>query len=155
MTSEQALASARELLIPWTAGEKTPEPGRLDLTILPENLLSTVHALEQQPWGFLSAVTGSDPGAQIETLEVLYHFCSGSAVLTLRVPVPRAAATVPSICEVIPSATFFERELAEMLGITVQGTPDPSHLYLPEDWPDQTYPLRKDFQAEGESHAGR
>jgi Ni,Fe-hydrogenase III component G len=54
---------------------------------------------------------------------------------------------VPSICGVIPSAGFFERELGEMLGVTVDGIPDASRLFLPDDWPDGVYPLRKEFAA--------
>jgi Ni,Fe-hydrogenase III component G len=153
MTIEQALSEARALVAAWITADKTPEAGRLDVTIAPENLVAAVRELHRTPWGFLSAVTGLDAGPQVENLEALYHFCSGSAVLTLRVPVPRAVSVIPSICEVIPSASFFERELAEMFGINVVGTPDPSHLYLPDDWPDQTFPMRKDFQAEGVTHA--
>jgi Ni,Fe-hydrogenase III component G len=33
----------------------------------------------------------------------------------------------------------------EMFGIVVSGTPDPSRLYLPEDWEEGVYPLRKDW----------
>ena len=29
--------------------------------------------------------------------------------------------------------------------IEVEGTPDSSHLLLPDEWPDGVYPLRKDF----------
>jgi Ni,Fe-hydrogenase III component G len=65
-------------------------------------------------------------------------------VLTLRVPTAREAASVPSVCGLIPSASVFERELVEMFGITVVGTPDNSRLFLADDWPDGIYPLRKD-----------
>jgi Ni,Fe-hydrogenase III component G len=76
---------------------------------------------------------------------VLYHFCQDAAVATLRVPLPREAPVVPSICGLIPSASLFERELMEMFGVVCEGTPDPRRLFLPDDWPDGTYPLRKDF----------
>jgi Ni,Fe-hydrogenase III component G len=32
-----------------------------------------------------------------------------------------------------------------MFGITVLGLPTTEHLYLPDDWPALTYPLRKEF----------
>jgi Ni,Fe-hydrogenase III component G len=32
-----------------------------------------------------------------------------------------------------------------MFGITVTGLRNPERLYLPEDWPVEVYPLRKDF----------
>jgi Ni,Fe-hydrogenase III component G len=32
-----------------------------------------------------------------------------------------------------------------MFGITVVDLPNPDKLYLPEDWPDHEFPLRKDW----------
>jgi Ni,Fe-hydrogenase III component G len=61
------------------------------------------------------------------------------------VRVPKTDAVIPTVCGVIPSAGFFERELIEMFGVTVIGTPDPSRLFLPDDWPEGVYPLRKEF----------
>ena len=77
---------------------------------------------------------------------MLYHFCRGAAIITLRVSVPYEAATVPTICGVISSATLYERELSELFGIVVEGTPDPRRLVLADDWPDGVYPLRKSFK---------
>ncbi len=166
MDIETAFQTAEALLAPWAKNRTRPEPHRLDVMIAVTDLLRAVRALGDARWGYLSAITGLDhPGtpaglseeqrrrleeaAGIELtageIEVLYHFCAGAAVVTLRVRVPRDAASVPSICAIIPSASFFERELSEMLGVTVVGTPDPSHLFLPDDWPDGVYPLRKDF----------
>jgi Ni,Fe-hydrogenase III component G len=76
---------------------------------------------------------------------VLYHFCSGAAIVTLRTHIPREAACVSSICGLVPSAGFFERELSEMLGVTVVDAPAAGRLFLPDDWPEGVYPLRKDF----------
>ena len=39
-------------------------------------------------------------------------------------------------------------EVAEMFGITFHGMKNPDHLYLPENWPEKTYPLLKDFDPE-------
>jgi Ni,Fe-hydrogenase III component G len=35
-----------------------------------------------------------------------------------------------------------------MFGITVAGAPDSSRLFLPDQWPEGSYPLRKDFEME-------
>ncbi len=168
MDVERALRTAESLLAPWAKQMARPEPHRLDVTVAVSDLLRAVRALTDVRWGYLSAITGLDqPGASTGPseeqrkpsgaagmelaageIEVLYHFCTGAAVATVRVRVPRDAASVPSVCAIIPSAGFFERELSEMLGVTVVGTPDPSHLFLPDDWPDGVYPLRKDFIAQ-------
>jgi Ni,Fe-hydrogenase III component G len=150
MSTEAALDTAATILAPWGSAATRPEPTRLDVTIAREHLLDAVAALQRARWGYLSAMTGLDRPATGE-FEVLYHFCAGAAIVTLRVHAPKADATVPSICGLIPSASFFERELSEMFGITVAGTPDPARLFLPDDWPEGVFPLRKDFG--GERHA--
>jgi NADH-quinone oxidoreductase subunit C len=78
-------------------------------------------------------------------MEVLYHFCPGDAVIALRVRVPRENGALPSLCEVIPGAEVFERELHEMFGVEITGLHTPDRLYLPDDWPANVYPMRKDF----------
>ena len=145
MSAQELLDSARALLDTFVAGQNAPEEDRLDVWIAATNLPHAVRALQNAGWGYLSAVTGLDFGPEAGQMEALYHFCNGPAVLTLRVRLGRATPSVPSLCPIIPSAGFFERELSEMFGITVEGAPNTDHLYLPDDWPDGVYPLRKDF----------
>ena len=80
-------------------------------------------------------------------IEVLYHFCEGAAVVTLRVKVPYETTRVPDICGLVPYATLYQRELAEMLGVTIEGAPVTEHLLLPDSWPAGVFPLRKAFVA--------
>lgn len=148
MTTEDLLNAARALVAPWTKEATEPEANRLDAVIEAGDLLAAVGALHSARWGYLSAITGLDQGVEAGIIEVLYHFCAGAAVLSLRVPVPRDEAAVPSLYGLIRSVTFYERELMEMLGVTVTGTPNSDRLFLPEDWPDGVYPLRKDFHME-------
>jgi Ni,Fe-hydrogenase III component G len=146
MDDETTLQTARQLLAQWTQATTTPEPHRLDVIVSTADLVAAVTALRQARWGYLSAITGLDLGVEANTMEVLYHFCAGKAIVTLRVRVSRMNPGVPSICAIIPSATLFERELGEMFGITVVNTPNSDRLYLPDDWPQGAYPMRKDFE---------
>ena len=57
---------------------------------------------------------------------------------------PRQGAVVPTLSSIIPSAESSEREIAEMFGVTFDGLHPARHLYLPEERPESTYPLRKD-----------
>jgi NADH:ubiquinone oxidoreductase subunit C len=132
-----------------------PSPDRLDARITAAELPAVVEVLERAPFGYLSAITGldwppveahGDRPAQPGRVEALYHFCEGAAIVTLRVAVPYDAARIPSICHLIPSATLYERELGEMLGVTVEGTPVTDHLLLPDEWPRGVFPLRKSFK---------
>lgn len=146
MDNDARLQAADKLLAPWTVSSSRPEPNRLDVTLSGGDLLSAVKELNSQRWGFLSAVTGLDLGTSAGELQVLYHFCSGATVLTLRVPTPRTSPSVPSVSGLIPSAVLFERELLEMFGVDVVGLANRDHLFLPEDWKENTFPLRKDAQ---------
>ena len=87
----------------------------------------------------------AEAGPMEDKLEVLYHFAEGAVVATLRVTVPYRDPRVPTICPIVPTATLYERELYEMFGIVVEGTPDTSRLVLPDDWPEGVFPLRKAF----------
>ena len=145
MDGDSALQVAGALLTPWAQDVKLPEPNRLDASVEMSDLVAATAALTEARWGYLTAITGLDLGVEAGAIEVLYHFCAGAAVVTLRVRTPRAAPSAPSICSIIPSAGLFERELSEMFGVTVVGIPNPDRLYLPDDWPAGVYPLRKDF----------
>jgi len=94
---------------------------------------------EQFDFGHLSTITGDDTG---EGVAVLYHFWNKHG-LTLKVVLPYDDLHIATLTDLIPGAAFYEREVAEMLGVTFDGHPNPARLVLPDDW-DGGYPLRKD-----------
>jgi len=144
----EALALAREITTSWFWPLETedPEPNRMDVKLKSaDELVPIVTAMRVKRLGYLSAITGLDPGPETGYLEVLYHFCAASAVITLRLSVDRSAPAVPTLSLIIPGAEVFERELQEMFGVKVSGLPNVEHLYLPDEWPASAYPLRKDF----------
>ncbi|HNT55700.1 MAG TPA: NADH-quinone oxidoreductase subunit C [Anaerolineaceae bacterium] len=152
MELETALQSAETLLQPLAVEIKRPEPERVDVYITLENLKPAVQTLVDAHWGYLAAITGVDKPAPAVAgaapdgdVEVLYTFANGGALATLRVRAPYTDAQIPTICDIIPAATLFERELIEMLGVDCIGTPDRGHLILPDEWPEGVYPLRKSF----------
>jgi len=147
MPAAKAIEIGRELAERWTFHLETrqPEPNRLDVLLAsPADLVPFAVGLRVQRIGYLAAVTGLDLGPESGQLELLYHFCHGAAIVTLRLPVPRQGAVVPTLSSIIPSAESSEREIAEMLGVTFDGLRAAGHLYLPDEWPESTYPLRKD-----------
>lgn len=154
MDIELLLQESENLLQPWAASTNRPEENRSDVVIARENLHAAVQALKGAGWGYLSAITGLDCPAPAAAegeptaeghLELLYHFCSGPVVVTLRVSLPYSDPTLVSVCALLPYATLYERELMELFGVRIQNTPDTSRLVLPDDWPDGIYPLRKAF----------
>jgi Ni,Fe-hydrogenase III component G len=133
-----ALEQVAERLASWTIESKSQEK-RLDILIAPNHLLEAVAAIKD--WGYFSAIVGLD---ERENLAVLYVFCSGDSLLSIKVRLSSDKPQLPSIYSLIPASLLQERELQEMFGITLQGIPDTSHLLLPDEWPDELYPLRKD-----------
>jgi Ni,Fe-hydrogenase III component G len=144
MTPEVLLDTAQQLLTEWAKATTKPTANRLDVQIEAADLPQAAQVLRQARWGFLTAITGLDD-IKTNELEALYHFVNGAANVNLRVRIPRENASIPSVCSSFTGATFFERELSEMFGITVVGTPNPDRLFLPDQWPTDSPPLRKDF----------
>jgi len=62
--------------------------------------------------------------------------------LRLKVPLP-AGQTAESICDLWPSADWYEREIFDMFGVDFTGHPDLRRILLPHDW--EGHPLRKDY----------
>ncbi len=175
MDTATAIQTVCEILKPISGACTFPEENRVDIILTAGQLLPAIKALLDANWGYLSAITGLDhphpvasqdeerqwkrmseegetiPGSHITLeggIEVLYHFCEGAAIATLRVVLPYSRATIPTVCDMIPSATLYERELMEMFGVIVENTPNPDKLLLPDDWPDSVYPMRKSYQVE-------
>jgi NADH:ubiquinone oxidoreductase subunit C len=143
------LQLAQDILKPWTERVEQPEPDRLDVYMPAEQIVPAVDALVRSGGWHLSAITGMDiPQTEHEDgqIELLYQFCQRAIIVTLRIRVIYGSPIAPSICGVIPSATLYEREMIEMFGVILEGTPSKARLLLPDDWPDYVYPMRKSFK---------
>ena len=86
----------------------------------------------------LSTIAAEDTGREII---LLYHFWDRGG-LTLRVELPRDAPSIESVRDLIPGAVFYEREVVEMLGVSIEGYSDLPPLLLPDDW-DGAPPMRR------------
>ncbi|MCX8159533.1 MAG: NADH-quinone oxidoreductase subunit C [Candidatus Saccharicenans sp.] len=123
-----------------------PAPRRIFIKLKVDDLLAAVNWLKNE-MGFthLATITGVDLG---QAFELIYHFANSFTCVNLRTEIPRDNPLLPSICQLIPGAVLYERELQDMFGIVVQNIPDGRPLVLPDDWPAGNYPLRKDWKYE-------
>ena len=64
--------------------------------------------------------------------------------LRLRVQVPVADASLPTLFDVHPGTEAMEREVFDMFGIEFTDHPDLTRILMPEDW--VGHPLRKDYE---------
>lgn len=154
LDTSESLERAVELLTPWATSFSRPDDRRLDVEMAAADMKAAVTALVEVHWGYLAAITGIDrPAAgpaegQVQAeneIEIMYTFCWGTAVTSIRVRVPYSQPVVPTVCDLIPSASFYERELMEMFGVDILNTPNRERLMLPDMWPEGVYPLRKSF----------
>ena len=110
-----------------------PEKHREAILLLLKNVEETI----------LSTITGVDLG---EEIELNYHMICGGTV-TLKIRVFKEKPVAKSICDIIPGANLYEREVFDLLGATFEGHPNMERLLLPDSWPQGNYPLRRDWQA--------
>jgi membrane-bound hydrogenase subunit beta len=92
----------------------------------------------------LATITGLDEGP---ALGVIYHIArTDGTVLNLHTSVPREKPVLKTITAYFPAAEAYERELVDLLGMQVDGLPAGSRYPLPDDWPANQFPLRKDWK---------
>jgi len=88
----------------------------------------------------LATITAVDYG---DVREVNYHFQRPNLIFTIKVRVPGDNPVVPSITPLINGATIYEREIYDLVGIVVEGHPNPKRLLMTEEWPEGVFPLLK------------
>jgi NADH:ubiquinone oxidoreductase subunit C len=118
-------------------------PRRIFFYTPPEYYKEVVKFLvEKLGFVHLQAMTSIDLG---KDLEVIPHLGRGLTV-SVRTRVPKDKPVVDSIVDVIPSASFHEREVHDMLGVEFKGNLNLKRILLPEDWPEGVHPLRRESQ---------
>ena len=124
-------------------GIEIPRSRRIFLLIDSSGLLDIVTYLKERYGSIhLSTITGLDNGNQ---LEILYHFNCSNIELTLKTTVSYDIPVLPSLTHLIPGAHFYEREVHDLLGVQFEGHPNLMPIMLPDGWPPDVYPLRKNF----------
>lgn len=80
-----------------------------------------------------------------DRFEAVYHLCSlpRNERLRLKVPLPEADPSLPSLIPVWKAANWFEREAFDMFGFRFEGHPNLRRLLCHEGF--QGHPLRKDY----------
>ncbi len=84
-------------------------------------------------------------GGRAPRFDVVYHLYSVTQKhrIRLKVGVAEDDAVVPTVSDLYPGLSWFEREVWDMFGIRFEGHPDPRRILLWEGF--EGHPLRKDF----------
>ncbi|MGD0841053.1 MAG: NADH-quinone oxidoreductase subunit C [Candidatus Acidiferrales bacterium] len=73
-----------------------------------------------------------------------FAFDRDHVLCSILVYVPAASPRIDSITEVVPAASWAEREMRDLVGIEPVGHRYMKRLVLPDGWPEGMHPLRKD-----------
>jgi Ni,Fe-hydrogenase III component G len=141
--------SAKAKLGDALTDSKIERPRRVYLTFKRESILDAVSFLKKEFSGtHVSTITGLEAE---ESFEILYHIATRPKGLgeqeievTVRALLPKDDPKISSITPVLPGAVLYEREVHDLVGIIFEGHPALTKLVLPDDWPDDLYPLRKE-----------
>jgi NADH-quinone oxidoreductase subunit C len=123
----------------------------LTIEVPGEAIVEVVTALRDDPdLQFVSFIDicGVDWPQREKRFDVVYHLLSPRRNHRIRIKVATDAETpVPSISDVFPGATWFEREAYDFYGILFAGNPDFRRILT--DYGFRGHPLRKDFPLTG------
>jgi Ni,Fe-hydrogenase III large subunit/Ni,Fe-hydrogenase III component G len=141
------LAALREKLPHAVVEESWQTDRQVTITVKLESVPDAVEALYYEHNGWLSVVVGNDERPLNGSFGVYYVLSmEGAEKCHVAVHGVVSADTLefPSVTPKVPAAVWGEREIRDMFGLRPVGLPDQRRLVLPDDWPDELYPLRKD-----------
>ncbi|MGE5724981.1 MAG: NADH-quinone oxidoreductase subunit C [Acidobacteriota bacterium] len=73
-----------------------------------------------------------------------FAFDQDHVLCSVLTQLPAESPRIESIAGVVPAANWAEREMRDLVGIECVGHPYPKRLVLPDGWPQDVHPLRKD-----------
>jgi len=153
MTRPVAIDTITERMKEFGAVEQVRK-NRVRIKTVPDKLHDAI-LTSQAVLGFDRLITIStvDNG---ETFELLYHLIGPHRIIiSLAIDILRDKPVTPTTSDLLPPAGIYERQIHDLFGIVFEGHPDLKKVILNEDWPDNEYPLRKDWNPRpGEFYGG-
>lgn len=122
---------------------------RIRVSVFTDRLFSLLSLIKDQK-AILLTLVASDQRTINNSFGVnaVFVFVPEKIILEVVISVDAECPSFPSITPLFPSAHWLEREIKDMFGIIPQGHPDLRRLAVHPDWPEDVFPLRKDFNPE-------
>ncbi len=103
------------------------------------------YAVKQMHFEALSTITGMDSG---DSFTVIYHINrEGRIMLNLGISISKNNPAIKTVTPLFLNADIYEREIMDLLGIQVDGLAAGRRYPLPDNWPKNEHPLRKDWKS--------
>ena len=141
------LAQIRQKFPSAVLDEEWQTADQLTITVKTDALPEVVEFIYYQLNGWLPVLFGNDErplNGQFAVYYVLSLEGEEKCWITVKAYVSPITQEYPSVTPRVPAAVWGEREVRDMYGLKPVGLPDERRLVLPDDWPDDLYPLRKD-----------
>ncbi|WP_086982363.1 hydrogenase large subunit [Vibrio aphrogenes] len=144
---KQYVEGVRHLFPSAILDEEWQTENQCTITVKMTSLIEVMKWLYYDQGGWLTVSFGNDERS-INGYFAVYHALSMegevNSWLTVKVLVDPVDQEFISITPTIPAAVWGEREVRDMYGLRPVGLPDERRLILPDDWPEDMHPLRKD-----------
>nr|WP_224063813.1 hydrogenase large subunit [Providencia alcalifaciens] len=127
--------------------EEWQTANQVTITVKTEMLPEVVEFLYYGCGGWLPVLWGNDERPLNGQFAVYYALSMEEGEkcwVTVKAYVSPITQEFPSVTPRVPAAVWGEREIRDMYGLRPVGLPDERRLVLPDDWPEDLYPLRKD-----------
>lgn len=127
--------------------EERQTPEQVTITVKINLLPDVVQYLYYQHDGWLPVLFGNDERTLNGHYAVYYALSMEGAEkcwIVVKALVDADSREFPSVTPRVPAAVWGEREIRDMYGLIPVGLPDQRRLVLPDDWPEDMHPLRKD-----------
>jgi Ni,Fe-hydrogenase III component G len=144
MSEMKALTAIREKFRGVILDEFIKNDRRVYVMVTKEDVPRVCRYLYEELGGRFAIATGADTRSGIE---ILYHFMfpGDHQLITVKTTVKKPSPEIESIATFLPAANWIEREIYDFLGVRFIGHPDPRRILMADDWPEDTYPYRRDF----------
>jgi len=144
--AQDPIGAALEERFPALAGKTVAPRARRVRAIVEQSAFAEVFdfACDTLDFDRLCAITGLDEKDVLAAIYALGR--ADGTLLSIEVRVPRDAPVLDTVTGRFPGAANYERELDDLLGFEVRGLPAGKRYPLPDDWPRDEKPLRKDWK---------
>lgn len=128
------------------AGINQEEFHNIWIEVKKDNLRDTVKLLTRLQFPHIAIISGNDTEQAVELIylfSIYYGEKFKEISVNVKVSLQREKPSISSISDLIPGAQTTERETKEMFGVEFVGLPDMHNIFLPEDFPKNIFPFRK------------
>jgi NADH-quinone oxidoreductase subunit C len=128
---------------------ESPHKTGISLEITKNELIPIIeYTLNHTEYNHLITITCIDHGMLLPLVELCYHLTNGPFIITLRTKLTYNDLIITTITDLAPGASLYEREIHDLFGVIFEGHPNLTPLLLPDNWPKNIHPLRKEWTVE-------